>query len=90
MLVQNYGWPIGRAKIWLWLARRPFGWPRASGKHDPCCTASVDSRKIIDLLYVMNVSAKVCRDRSKALHIQLKYSDIKLIAQYSSAKGYTR
>ena len=36
MLVQNYGWPTGPAKIWLWLARRPFGWPRASGKHDPC------------------------------------------------------
>ena len=28
--------PTGPAKIWLWLARRPFGWPRASGKHDPC------------------------------------------------------
>ena len=36
MLVQNYGWPTGPAKLWLWLARRPFGWPRASGKHDPC------------------------------------------------------
>ena len=36
MLVQNYGWPTGPAKTWLWLARRPFGWPRASGKHDPC------------------------------------------------------
>ena len=35
MLVQNYGWATGPAKIWLWLARRPFGWPRASGKHDP-------------------------------------------------------
>ena len=31
MLVQNYGWPTGPAKIWLWLARRPFGWPRATG-----------------------------------------------------------
>ena len=31
MLVQNYGWPIGPAKIWLWLARRPFGWPQATG-----------------------------------------------------------
>ena len=30
MLVQNYGWPTGPAKIWLWLARRPFGWPRAT------------------------------------------------------------
>ena len=36
ILAQNYGWPTGPAKIWLWLARRPFGWPRASGKHDPC------------------------------------------------------
>ena len=36
MLLQNYGWPTGPAKIWLWLARRPFGWPRATGKHDPC------------------------------------------------------
>ena len=35
ILLQNYGWPTGPAKIWLWLARRPFGWPRASGKHDP-------------------------------------------------------
>ena len=41
MLVQNYGWPTGPAKIWLWLARRPFGWPRASGKHDPCAPLSV-------------------------------------------------
>ena len=31
MLVQNYGWPTGPAKVWLWLARRPFGWPRATG-----------------------------------------------------------
>ena len=31
MIVQNYGWPTGPAKIWLWLARRPFGWPRATG-----------------------------------------------------------
>ena len=31
MLVQNYGWPTGPAKIWLWLARRPFGWLRATG-----------------------------------------------------------
>ena len=23
-------------KLWLWLARRPFGWPRATGKPDPC------------------------------------------------------
>ena len=22
-------------KVWLWLARRPFGWPRATGKPDP-------------------------------------------------------
>ena len=36
MIVQNYGWPTGPAKIWLWLARRQFGWPRATGKHDPC------------------------------------------------------
>ena len=25
MLIQNYGWPTGPAKIWLWLARRPLG-----------------------------------------------------------------
>ena len=31
IIVQNYGWPTGPAKIWLWLARRPFGWPRATG-----------------------------------------------------------
>ena len=31
MLVQNYGWPTGPTKIWLWLARRPFGWPRTTG-----------------------------------------------------------
>ena len=36
MHVQNYGWPTGPAKIWLRLSRRPFEWPRASGKHDPC------------------------------------------------------
>ena len=45
MLVQNYGWPTGPANIWLWLARRPFGWPRAIGKHDPCAL----SRGCIDL-----------------------------------------
>ena len=28
MLLQNYGWPTGPAKIWLW-------GPWASGKHDP-------------------------------------------------------
>ena len=34
--MNNYGWPTGPAIIWLWLARRPFGWPRATGKPDPC------------------------------------------------------
>ena len=29
--MKNYGWPTGPAIIWLWLARRPFGWPRATG-----------------------------------------------------------
>ena len=40
-LVQNYGWPTGPAKIWLWLARRPF----ATGKHNP----SSQSSKVRDL-----------------------------------------
>ena len=25
--MKNYGWPTGPATIWLWLARRPIGWP---------------------------------------------------------------
>ena len=41
MLVQNYGWPTGPAKIWLWLARRPFGWPRATGPAGSTTPANV-------------------------------------------------
>ena len=40
-LVQNYGWPTGPAKIWLWLARRPFGWPRATGPAGSTTPASI-------------------------------------------------
>ena len=54
MLVQNYGWPTGPAKIWLWLARRPFGWPRASGKHDPWVDIKPDLGKII-FVFVLQI-----------------------------------
>ena len=52
MFVQNYGWPTGPAKIWLWLARRPFGWPRATGPagsttpDNPALVASIVLKKI--------------------------------------------
>ena len=42
ILVQNYGWPTGPAKIWLWLARRPFGWPRATGPAGSTTPAEYD------------------------------------------------
>ena len=43
MLVQNYGWPTGPTKIWLWLARRPFGWPRATGPAGSTTPVLVDN-----------------------------------------------
>ena len=45
--MKNYGWPTGPAILWLWLARRPFGWPRATGKPDPCVCKRIISFHLI-------------------------------------------
>ena len=53
-LVQNYGWPTGPAKIWLWLARRPFG------KHDPWVDMLVlDFAKAFDTVAHERLLAKI-------------------------------
>ena len=46
MLLQNYGWPTGPAKIWLWLARRPYEWPRATGPAGSTTPVSLSNIKM--------------------------------------------